>query len=217
MLHTFMPDVISSTPRVAYAMRVEEARRGRGEDRIAVVRLADCTVFVVADGAGGVAGGAAAATAVCSALEAAASVTSDWSGWLLQRDRAMAASGLPGLAAVAVLSVSDDGVVNGASVGDCEAWVFGHGEPLALTDGQVRKPLLGAGDAVSVGFATKFRGTLVVASDGLWKYMSHERIAEAARMRPLESALAAMVAGVRLRSGALQDDVAIMICEVPGA
>ena len=43
--------------------------------------------------------------------------------------------------------------------------------------------------------------------------MAHARIAEAAALRPLESVLAALVNGVRLRSGALQDDAAIVVCE----
>jgi hypothetical protein len=92
--------------------------------------------------------------------------------------------------------------------------VFGHGEPVDLTAGQVCKPLLGDGGAVPVAFTGHLGGgTLVVASDGLWKYMKRARIAEAAALRPLGSALAAMIDGVRLRSGALQDDVAIVVCE----
>lgn len=87
---------------------------------------------------------------------------------------------------------------------------------------------------------TSAHRTIVVASDGLWKYVNHERIAEtaalvrmptsqhdpkimlavavriaeAAALRPLEAVLDALVAGVRLRSGGLQDDVAIVVCEV---
>jgi serine/threonine protein phosphatase PrpC len=42
-----------------HSTRTEEARPGRGEDKIATIRLRGSTVFIVADGAGGVAGGAA--------------------------------------------------------------------------------------------------------------------------------------------------------------
>jgi len=209
--------------RVAHSTRVEEARLARGEDRLAVIRLVDRTVAVIADGAGGVSGGAIAANAICRALDPqkasdsldAAVGTSNWSDWLSRCDQKMAASGLGGLAAAVVVSISDDGTICGASVGDCEAWVFGQGAPLSLTDRQIRKPLLGEGDAHAVGFGTQLSGgTLVVASDGLWKYMAHERIAEIASMRPLELAAAMLVDGVRLRNGALQDDVAVMVCEV---
>jgi hypothetical protein len=127
----------------------------------------------------------------------------------------MAASGAGGLAAALVIAVSTGGVVCGASVGDCEAWVFGAGEPTNLTAGQSRKPLLGDGKAVPVGFSGHLaRGRLVAASDGLWKYTSHARIANAAALHPIESAARALVDGARLRSGALQDDVAVLVCQV---
>jgi len=54
-----------------------------------------------------------------------------------------------------------------------------------------------------------------VATDGLWKCMDRARIAEAALLvRPLDAACAALVGGARLRSGALQDDVAIVLAEL---
>jgi hypothetical protein len=57
---------------------------------------------------------------------------------------------------------------------------------------------------------------LIAASDGLWKYMKRARIAEVAAIRPLGSVLAALIDSVRLRSGALQDDVAIAVCRMDG-
>ncbi len=197
--------------RLTIATRTEEARRGRGEDRIAIVECPDRKLIAVADVAGGVAGGAAAAEAICRAL---AGDARDWAAWLAQRDTTLAASST-GLAAAVVLSISVDGVIHGASVGDCEAWVFAEDEMVNLTARQVRKPLLGDGGALPARFTARVTGgTIVVASDGLWKYMGHKRIGEAAALRPLESALDALVAGVRLRSGALQDDVGIVVCEV---
>lgn len=196
------------------ATRVEEALRGRGEDRIAVVETPDRKLIVVADGAGGVAGGERAAESICGAL---VSDTGDWSMWLSQQDTILAENGT-GLAAVVVISISDDGTLHGASVGDCEAWLFARGEAVNLTAGQVRKPLVGDGGAVTTSFiARASSGTLIVATDGLWKYIKRTRIAEIATMRPLESAVAALVDGVRLRSGGLQDDVAIVMCEITEA
>ena len=59
------------------------------------------------------------------------------------------------------------------------------------------------------------RGTLLVATDGLWKYIDRARIAEAVLLvRPLDAACTALVTGVRLRSGALQDDVAVVLAEL---
>ncbi len=206
-------DTMADTTRLMFATRVEEARSGRGEDRIVVVETSSSKLVVVADGAGGVAGGARAAESICGAL---AGDTRDWPTWLLQQDAILAERGT-GLAAAVVLAISDDGTISGASVGDCEAWLFARGEAVNLTAGQVRKPLLGDGGAVPVSFGSSASGgTLIVATDGLWKYIKPARIAEIAVMRPLESAVAALVDGVRLRSGALQDDVAIVMCEVTG-
>lgn len=212
--------VLPATQEISlpYSTRVEDARRGRGEDRVATFRLVDRTVFVVADGAGGVAGGAAAADAVCKAVldQCRRGRVADWSEWLTRLDREMASSNLPGLAAVVVVEVSNDGLIAGASVGDCEAWVFEDGAKTNLTAEQVRKPLLGEGEALPVMFEAHVarRGTVIVATDGLWKYMGRDQIAKAASVRPLESATATLVDGVRLKSGALQDDVAVAIYEV---
>ena len=198
-----------------WSTKVEEARRGYGEDRISSVRGDGCTIFVIADGAGGASGGADAADAVCIALKDNATGESDWSAWLMRCDRAMATSASSGLTAAIVISISDDGVVSGASVGDCEAWVFGQGAPVELTVSQIRKPLLGDGMAVAIGFAGRLSsGTLVVASDGLWKYMTQGSVAEKASVRPIDQAVTALVDGVRLPSGALHDDVAVMLCEL---
>lgn len=195
----------------AITTRIEASRPGRGEDRIALVETADRTIIIVADGAGGVAGGAAAAEALCRAPTLGASA---WSVWLSQQDAALAAKST-GLAAAVILAIDDDGMIHGASVGDCEAWVFTKNEALPLTDQQVRKPLLGDGAALPVNFTARVtEGTVLIASDGLWKYMKPARIAEAAALRPLESAVDALVAGARLPSGAMQDDIAIVIFEM---
>jgi serine/threonine protein phosphatase PrpC len=202
---------------LAYATRVEEARRGRGEDRVAALRLASSTVFVVADGAGGVAGGAAAADLLCKSVveQCRRGRVADWSEWLAQFDRSMAGSGTTGLAAAVIAELADDNILTGTSVGDCEAWAFAEGAPLDLTSAQVRKPLLGEGLALPVPFEARIGpGTLVIATDGLWKYMHRDRIAKAAAVRPLDAAVAGFIDGVRLKSGALQDDVAVVICEV---
>ena len=54
-----------------------------------------------------------------------------------------------------------------------------------------------------------------MATDGLWKYIDRARIAEAVLLvRPLDAACTALVTGVRLRSGALQDDVAVVLAEL---
>ncbi len=149
--------------RLTIATRIEEARQGRGEDRINVVEADGRKVIIVADGAGGTAGGAAAAEALCHALTDAANPdTIDWPAWLAKQDTALAASGT-GLAAAVVLSIGDDGEIRGASVGDCEAWAFAEGVATSLTTRQLRKPLLGDGRVQPVGFSFRLTsGTLIV-------------------------------------------------------
>jgi hypothetical protein len=85
-----------------------------------------------------------------------------------------------------------------------------------LTVQQARKPLLGEGTAPPIGFETRIKGcSLLVATDGLWKYLDRARIAKAAVLRPLEAASETLVAGVRTKSGSLQDVVAMAIIRLP--
>ena len=200
-----------------HSTRTEEARPGCGKDRIAEIRMPGRTVFFVADGAGSAAGGASAAEAICDAARAYEDwrMPSDWAGWLAHVDREMSRSRV-GHASAVVIEIADDGRIVGASVGDCEAWMFGGGAASrSLTAGQSRKPLLGEGTAQPVGFQARLgRGTLLMATDGLWKYMKPARIAKAAAIRPLEAACTALVDGTRLRNGTFQDDIALVLAEL---
>lgn len=183
-----------------------------------VIPLKSHTVFVVADGAGGVAGGAIAAETICKAVadQCQLDIPNDWSRCLASVDRQM--SGSSGLTAAVVVEVRDDGSVVGASVGDCEAWVFIDGTAINLTVEQVRKPLLGEGKASPVGFKRVCipvkECSLVVATDGLWKYLDRASITKAVALRPLNMAVETLVEGVRMKNKALQDDVAIALIEV---
>jgi hypothetical protein len=53
-----------------------------------------------------------------------------------------------GQTAAVVVEVRHGGGIAGASVGDCEAWIFAGEHKIALTENQVRKPLLGEGGRV---------------------------------------------------------------------
>jgi PPM family protein phosphatase len=85
-------------------------------------------------------------------------------------------------------------------------------EILDLTEGQHRKPLLGSGEASPVRFGpVEFSGRLILATDGLLKYATRHDIAQRAMGVSASDAVDGLVAGLRLRSGALQDDVAIIL------
>jgi PPM family protein phosphatase len=75
-----------------------------------------------------------------------------------------------------------------------------------------RSPLLGDG-GIPVAFeAGPLAGaTLVVASDGLWKYASLAAIAAASRGEDLATTATSLIELARLPAGALSDDVAVVI------
>ena len=193
----------------AIGYRIAEALAGRGEDRVATAMRNEAAIIVVADGAGGVSGGARAAEAICSAPPPS---DAQWTKWLSDRDR----SALGGEAAAIAMSITKDGAVSGASVGDCEAWIVQTKGMRQLTAFQERKPLLGSGTTDPRGFTASLStdDVLVVATDGLWKYMSLEQVRALARSRPIDEALDAIVQGLRFASGALPDDVAVVICKI---
>lgn len=210
------PQRAQSAVHISYSMKVEEARSGRGEDKVLLRILGDRHIFAVVDGAGGTTGGLAAAKFLCDEIWACEKPPESWVDWLDDVDSKMALNGTAGLAAAVVIEIRRDGDAFGASVGDCEAWLFDYGDFDSLTHSQVRRPLLGSGSAVPVGFSMQLvpGRTLVASTDGLWKYMSRKLIAKAAGTESLDAATSALVEGVRLASGSFQDDVGIIVCRV---
>jgi serine/threonine protein phosphatase PrpC len=185
--------------------------RGAGQDRAGVREVGDGIVIALADGAGGTNGGAKAAQAVVDAVFTAAPQGPVWPLLLGELDRDTARLG-GGQSTAIVLSVTGAGIV-GAAVGDSCAWVIRGTGIDDLTAAQHRKPLLGAGCAP---YAVRGRslngGTLLVASDGLIKYTSQTNIARIAGGADLGVVARSLVNLVRMRSGALQDDVSIVLC-----
>ena len=196
-----------------------EGYQARVEDRAEVIDLGPATrVLVVADGAGGRAGGEAAAERAVGFLRAA--ITSEASvrtprqlcRLLSRADAAVLADADAGETTCVVVSVSAR-VVVGASVGDSEAWIVTADGYHDLTAGQQRKPVLGSGAAEPAAFRSgPLRGTLLAGSDGLFKYADAEAICGAVRHTPLAAAPERLVDLVRLRSGALWDDVSVLLC-----
>src|SRR5689334_5173787 len=108
-----------------------------------------------------------------------------------------------------IILIVEGGRILGASTGDSEAWLFTAKGKQHLTKGQQRKPLVGSGEAEAVAFAFEpSEGLLLVASDGLWKYTSIEKIGGEIQAADRSTLLDRLAGLVRL-SGALQDDVAM--------
>ncbi|MFH0900068.1 MAG: hypothetical protein V2A73_05510 [Pseudomonadota bacterium] len=104
--------------------------------------------------------------------------------------------------------------IRGASVGDYVAWMVARNGYRDLIERQQHKPLLGSGKAIPVPFASTLDGTLLLATDGLHKYAAPTRICDAARSPDLDEIPTRLVDLVRLRSGGLQDDVALVVCRL---
>jgi PPM family protein phosphatase len=189
---------------------------GKGEDRLLVEHYGARTLAIVADGAGGMGGGAAAAAMACSIAAqrlrtAGTGTAEDWARCLYEADQAVVRTG--GQCTAVVVEISAGRVV-GASVGDSGAWLLTGKAIVDLTENQHRKPLLGSDEALPMGFGPiELSGRLLIATDGLFKYATESDIAQRATALSVNDAVDKLIAGVRLLSGALQDDVAIILVE----
>lgn len=190
----------------AHALEVVEAR---GQDRVGVTAENEQVFVVLADGAGGTGDGAMAAELVVESV-----MYGDWpeSGWVEELemfDDELAERG--GQTTAVVVEVRTHGI-RGISVGDSGAWIVRGSEIDDLTAEQHRKPLLGAGaQVVAFERGPLAGGTLVVASDGLFRYAKPADVARLANQPDLEAAVRAMIELVRLPTGGLQDDVSIVL------
>jgi serine/threonine protein phosphatase PrpC len=186
------------------------AYRQRCEDRVEVVELDGGVVIVVADGAGGTAAGAEAAETVVREVTAVASLACDAEGWcesLRQTDYRVGS----GEATCVVVARSASGIV-GASVGDSRAWLL-EDDLIDLTSGQVRKPLLGTGEARPVGFShPPSQGLLLVCTDGFCNYVRRERLLREILWIDFAVLARKLVEMVRLPSGELWDDIGLVAC-----
>lgn len=190
--------------------------RRSSEDRVAVVERADAVVVAVADGAGGISGGAIASEALVDmARTVARNPTLDvhdvalWAALFREADAALATKAAGETTGVVVV-MGPDGLA-GVSAGDSEAWIIGATRTDDLTADQ-KRARLGSGRVAPVAFRRPtVDGVLVVATDGLFKYASGERIAAAVRAGDVDGAADRLVSVVRLASGALHDDVGIAV------
>jgi serine/threonine protein phosphatase PrpC len=170
---------------------------------------------VVADGVGGRAGGGAAADVVVQAVRELAEqnpVKWDHTHWMAGLDRRMAESGTVGETTAVVARLSPLAVV-GVAVGDSVAWWVTADDWGELTAAAKPKPWMGFGAAVPVPFSRSLQhvGTLLLATDGLMKYTSVERIVEVVRATPFDDLPRALIELVRPPSGRLPDDVAVIV------
>lgn len=174
-------------------------------------------ILILADGAGGLSGGANAAQFVVESIKKRINFQTlsleQLCAFLTALDREMFASGTLGETTCVIVILSESGAI-GACVGDSGALIFSKAGVGNLTMGQMRKPLLGSGQALLSGFNLKrLDGTLLIASDGLLKYTSQEKIAAKIAASSFDDAPGKLIDLVRYQSGALPDDVSVLLAQ----
>jgi PPM family protein phosphatase len=177
----------------------------------------DALVVVVADGGGGMRGGGAASRSLIAVVESAVNderfALEDLEAWLSifhETDVGLASNGAGETTGIVVV-LSERGLV-GVSTGDSEAWVVSGSEVDNLTVGQHRRQRLGTNQATPTIFRRPVpRDALVVASDGLFKFAARDVIANIVRGGEVGPAAEGLVDLVKLRSGKVAEDVAVVL------
>jgi len=165
----------------------------------------------VADGAGGTEVAGHAAETVIREITGSASLEHDSASWcdiLRQTDFRVGV----GESTCVVVARSLKGIV-GASVGDSKAWLIENDDLNDLTRSQVRKPLLGSGEAQPVGFEyPSLQGLLLVCTDGFCNYVRRDTLLRNVLWFDFAVLAHKLVEMVRLPSGELWDDIGIVAC-----
>lgn len=197
----------------------EEIRIGQ-EDRIFSITYDETHLFLVVDGAGGIGGGVEAANELVALTDSYfANQFKEISPnllceFLIFADEQVFKSPLSGEATIVIVVVQGD-FVFGASIGDSEAWVIESSNSYELTEGQIRKPLLGSGSSVPKSFGSfKVAGKLILGTDGLFKYAKIADIAFIVRAYSPKECIPRLLDLVQFPSGRYPDDVAIIVCDV---
>lgn len=185
------------------------ATRGGDQDRAAVITVPNGVIAVVADGAGGTGGGARAARAVVDRVSAEDDLDAPWAEFVLDVDQDLQRIGAQTTAVIAAVGHAS---IHGVSVGDSAAWLIGPAGVTDLTRRQERKPLVGGGCS-PIPFRADALGssTLLLGSDGLFRYASASEIARLARGVDLDRAARGLIDLVRLPSGDVPDDVTVVL------
>ena len=191
------------------------AGNAENQDHGAIIHSGKSLVLVIADGVGGLSGGTEAAIMAVNLVRQHAATLDgpdSYVAMLRNLDQEIAQNKIAGQTTCIVAAVTDD-YVNGASIGDSGAWIIGENDFVDLTRAQNRRPFAGSGNAVPVSFSHKMKNGehLLLATDGLFKYTSPERITATCRLHSIESVPKKLIELVRYPSGALPDDTTIII------
>ncbi len=176
----------------------------------------------VADGQGGQAGAAkAAATACQNCLDRSSSFRIDkllspsiWSSILPDADKAVADAEGAGYTTLIGFCLTETKLCGGSS-GDSAVAVLNNGEPpRILTKHQMKNPPVGSRGAIFVPFSIELvhPWTVLVMTDGVWKYAGWDSIFAAASAETGDSIIHKLREKSALaRTGGLQDDFTFIV------
>jgi len=195
----------------------------KNEDAWMVQPLADGRdgfLCALADGQGGRAGGARAAEVACRAcLEIGSSYRIEdllfpatWNAILNAADAAVNKDAAAGFTTLVAFCITPE-FVSGASCGDSAAVVHRAGrQGEVLTANQFKNPPVGSGAATFVPFVARLKSpwTVLVMSDGVWKYAGWENILNLSPASGVEEIVASVLGKARLPNGGLQDDFTLV-------
>jgi PPM family protein phosphatase len=210
---------VFTNPGFSVSLCQASYRGDASEDRALVLQAAPgALVLAVADGVGGQPGGGEAAQLAVETVELEGTAlirreARDWRGLVRALDDALAAHPDAGQTTLIALCLTS-GKILGASVGDSEAWWITAEGHFDLTEAQKGKPYLGSGAAEPVAFALALTepGTLLLATDGLFKYADSLAITEAVRSAStVEAAAEALEVLASAPAGRFYDDLALVL------
>ena len=202
-----------------------EAGDGHANEDVVLVRPhpgdAGLLLCSLADGQGGQAGGAAAAQiAAEESLRAASSFPANelrevapWYAVVGAADEAVCEDDAAGYCTLVSLGISADGIW-GASCGDSGALLLNGGREFLLTEDQRKDPPAGSSAARPVAFSARLTPgwTLLVVSDGVWKFVGWESIARmTAQNQGRELVAALRQAASDANGGRLPDDFSLAL------
>lgn len=185
--------------------------------------LQDMLLVSLSDGQGGQFGGAQAGrTAAQTAVKLAASCgprellkETAWLPIIAGADDAVAEDPAAGYSTLVALVVSNRSLA-GASVGDSAAFLRSDGQDRLLTDDQRKNPPVGSGSAYPIGFSASLRSpwTLLVVSDGVYRYIGWEFIASLVDRHRGRDLLEALVKAQKdSHRGVLGDDFTALLVQ----
>lgn len=197
--------------------KIQEGFRARCEDRAEIYLLDDKLIAVVADGVGGQAGGERAAEMVLEEIRAKAPDMGNimdeaaWNQFILDLDKKIFETEGAGQTTCIIIAATKERFI-GVSCGDSGVWQVSESEVTDLVESSEKELFLGCGESRPHAFSGDFSGTLLAASDGLFKFADMDKILSVVRSEPPKLAASKLFQLVLGNSkGILRDDVAITV------